>query len=424
MIDWGQESSQDAIISKLKNIADRQYTYDHSIINLIASDNASPLDYSRLDCYDTISVQEGNAGQRPFAGAVLHDEVEAYVRQVACIAFGAEHANIQPHSCSQANEAVYSAFLEPGDRVLALSYLSGGHLTHGMRMNFSGRNYEFHHFKLGANEQIDYGQVATMATRLHPKLIMCGASAYPRCYRYEALRAAADSVGARLVFDISHEAGLILGGAFPSPVGCADAVTLSMDKTLRGRHGGMILARKADAKRIDHAVHPGVQSSFAVRKLYDAGLALAQATTSEFREYASRTVAMARRCADLANMVAPGCVVAGGTDKHYLIIDVFKAFNMMGTEAERLLEQAGVLSNRQATPRDSTSKIRDARGVRLGFAWMASRGFSVADLDILFPAINECLSSRDVSGLSRAVTTLLRLKRPLDVWENAPSQHY
>lgn len=399
----------------LRELGRRQMLLERSVINLIASDNALPNMLLDSPPYPGNIIQEGIVGARPFAGARFHDEIERLAADIATRIFSADHANLQPHSCSQANQAVYHALLEPGDPVLALGFRAGGHLTHGLHVNFSGRLYNFSFYGVNAEGLIDYDTAHVLAQEQHPKLIVCGSSSYPRWYDGQRLRRIADSCGARLMFDLSHEAGLVAGGVLPNVVPFADAATMSLDKTLRGPFGGMILCRAELANRIDRAVHPGTQSSFPIRKLTESAIALLASQTPAFAVYARSAVANARALAvSLTNRgVRP---VTGGTDKHYVVVDVANCYGISGTEAERRLESIGILSSRQTLPYDVQGS-ETAGGLRLGTAWIASRGYAEPETRLLADLIDNALGAKyPVAELRRHTEALVSRERTNDVW--------
>jgi glycine hydroxymethyltransferase len=400
-------------LDRLDEIAIQQWALERGTIDLIASDNAvGPCRSS----YPGAIIQEGRLDHRPFAGARWHDEIERLAAAAACDLFGAEHANVQPHSCSQANQSAYAGVLQLGDPVVALDLISGGHLTHGLASNFSGRSYRFRTYRSRPNGWIDYDNLDEVVAQHRPRLVVCGSSSYPRLYDLGRLRAAADSVGALLMLDLSHEAGLIAGGAVANPIPHADIVTLSMDKTLRGPFGGLVLCRADLADRIDRAVHPGTQSSFPIRRLFDAAEALIGAATPDFATYARRVVALARRLADvLAD--AGVTLVTGGTDKHYVVADVTAAFGISGLEAEQRLESIGILSNRQTLPTDTRFRMNDASGVRLGTAWLTSRGYTEDDVAEVAQLVVAALANPTSASAHRdQVAGLVACDRPDDVW--------
>ncbi|SDP96922.1 serine hydroxymethyltransferase [Actinopolyspora xinjiangensis] len=392
----------------------RQQTYERSVVNLIASDNIVPGWRANNLPYLGDMVQEGIVRKRPFAGAGIHDELELLAGEIACKVFGVDHAILQSHSCSQANQAVYHALLRPGDRVLALRFRAGGHLTHGMRTNFSGRAYEFEFYGVDQFGGIDYDALREHALRFQPKLVICGSSSYPWRYDIARLRAVCDEVGAALMLDLSHEAGLIAGGAFDCDLGMADVVTMSLDKTLRGPHGAAVLCRAELAERMDSAVHPGTQSSFPLRRVTDAAAALLESQTAAFTEYTSRCLALSRHLAEQFRAIDPDSVIGGG-DKHYLLLDTKRAFGLDGHAAEVALESVGVLSNRQSLPTNDTDRLKDAGGLRIGTAWLASCGYDEQDTEPLADVITAVLRGTDPEKCARAVHDLISRERPLDV---------
>lgn len=392
----------------------RQEGYERSVVNLIASDNAVPGWRASNLPYHGDMIQEGIAGRRPFAGAAIHDELELLAGEIACKVFGVDHAVLQSHSCSQANQAVYHALLRPGDRVLALRFRAGGHLTHGMRANFSGRSYDFQFYGVDQSGLIDYDALREHAVRFQPKLVICGSSSYPWHYNVGRLRAICDEVGAALMLDLSHEAGLIAGGAFDCDLRLADVVTMSLDKTLRGPHGAAVLCGAELADRLDSAVHPGTQSSFPLRRVTDAAAALLESQTAAFGEYASRCVALTRRLAERFRAMDPASVVGGG-DKHYLLLDTKRAFGIDGHTAETALEGFGVLTNRQTLPSNGTDRLKDAGGLRIGTAWLSSCGYDDQDADALAEVVMAALRREAADKCARAVRDLTSRQRPLDV---------
>lgn len=403
------------LTENLRGLGKQLEAYEKQVINLIASDNACPHSLSNAPVYSGNIIQEGLVGRRPFAGAQLHDAFERSAANIACKVFNAEHANIQPHSCSQANQAVYHALLNPGDTVLSLGFQAGGHLTHGLKQNFSGSHYKFFHYGVTVEGLIDYDSAQALAFEKSPKLIVCGSSSYPRLYDVMRLRKIADSVGAQLMLDLSHEAGLIAGQALPNIIDFADVVTMSTDKTLRGPFGGIILTKLNLADKIDRAVHPGTQSSFPVRKIAITAQALALTQTEAYKIYARDVIVNAKT---LANSFPAEYLFTGGTDKHYIVLDVMGLFNITGAEAERKLEEIGILSSRQSGPKDKSKKMSEAGSLRLGTAWATSRGYDAVDFVEIATLIKKALISDKgmKSSLVRHVEALVNKRRPNDVW--------
>lgn len=406
----------EALKERLYCAGAKQQAYETNSINLIASDNLVPAWRSVNRPYDGDMIQEGIVGRRPFAGARIHDEIETVANCIATTVFRMDHAILQSHSCSQANQAVYHALLEPGDVVLALEFRAGGHLTHGMKSNFSGRIYDFQFFGVDESGRIDYEDLRRRARDLHPKLLICGSSSYPWQYDVAFLREVCDEINATLMLDVSHEGGLIAGGAFACQVNLADVVTMSLDKTMRGTHGAAILCRTALARRIDSAVHPGTQSSFPIRRLTDAAAALLETQTPCFREYAARAVELGRSMSNAFSDANPGCVFGGGTDKHYFLLDTKTAFGYDGTFVEKGLERIGILTNRQSLPSATSARFADAGGVRIGTAWLASAGFTTNDatavVEIIVNYLNGTITETEAAF---SATQLAIQKRSLDI---------
>lgn len=409
-------ASLEALKERMYRAGAEQQTYESATINLIASDNLVPA-WRALDRpYDGDMIQEGIVGMRPFAGARLHDEIETVANAIATAVFGMDHAILQSHSCSQANQAVYYALLQPGDTVLALEFRAGGHLTHGMKANFSGRQYDFQFFGVDETGRIDYEELRRRAQALRPRLLVCGSSSYPWQYDVALLREICDEIGAALMLDVSHEGGLIAGGAFACQVDLADVITMSLDKTMRGTHGAAILCRAELARRIDSAVHPGTQSSFPIRRLTDAAVALLETRTPGFREYAARAVDLGRAMSESFVVSHPGSVFGGGTDKHYFLLDTKTAFGHDGASAEKCLEGIGLLTNRQSLPSATSNRFSDASGVRIGTAWLASAGFTTEDVTVVARIISGYLGGITTeTDAAYAVTQLAAQKRPLDI---------
>lgn len=409
----------DELRNRLLDSGKDQDCLERGTINLIASDNACPTSYLHDLPYRGYGITEGLVGDRPFAGSQFFDEMEAVGVEAACRLFGAEHANLQPPSCSQANQAVYQGLLKDDDRVLALDFRAGGHLTHGLRVNFSGRFFDFKFYGLDPTSGlIDYDNLAAVTKSWQPRLLVFGSSSYPRLVDFQRLRQIADSVGAYLMGDLSHEAGLVAGGALPQPFPHIDVMTCSLDKTLRGPHGGTILCKRSLAAAIDKGVHPGTVSSILMRRIFHAALALVDAHSESFREYTRRVIENAqgfvRQFSEHQNLM-----ITGGTDTHMVILDTRKIFGLSGGDAERLLERAGILANRQVLPSDP-QKIRESSGIRLGSAWISSRGYEISEAEHVAQCVLSLLTSpNDAEALERTsaeVRTLTSRRRVRDVW--------
>lgn len=334
-------------------------------VNLIASENLpSPAVLETLGTWLTTKYAEGYPGRRYYGGCEVVDEAEVLAIERAKALFGAEHANVQPHAGAQANMAVYFAFMQPGDTFLGMNLAHGGHLTHGSPVNFSGKLYEVAAYGVEpGTELIDYDKVRQTALEARPKVLVAGATAYPRVFDFAAFRSIADEVGAIFMCDAAHFIGLVAGGAHPSPVPHADVVTFTTHKTLRGPRGGMILSRAEHAKKIDSAVFPRMQGGPLMHVVAAKGVALLEAAQPEFRDYAAQVVANARVLA--ATMAEEGLrIVSGGTDTHLVLADV-TPMDLTGTEAEQRLDNVGITLNKNAIPFDS-KPTAVASGIRVG----------------------------------------------------------
>ena len=322
----------------------------------------------------TNKYAEGYPGKRYYGGCVHVDEAERLTIARAKELFGAEYANVQPHSGSQANMGVYLAALEPGDTVLGMDLTSGGHLTHGHPLNFSGRSYNFVPYNVNREtERIDYDELERLALEHHPKLIVAGASAYPRVIDFSRLRDIADKSGALLMVDMAHIAGLVAAGLHPSPVPYADFVTTTTHKTLRGPRGGLILAKEEYGKKIDSSVFPGMQGGPLEHVIAAKGVALHEAMQPEFKTYAQNILNNVQAMADEFEK-AGFRMVSGGSDNHLILLDTMSSLGMTGKEAERLLDLAGITCNKNTIPFDQQKPFVTS-GIRLGSAAMTSRGF-------------------------------------------------
>ncbi|WP_304532854.1 serine hydroxymethyltransferase [Faecalibaculum rodentium] len=322
----------------------------------------------------TNKYAEGYPGKRYYGGCVHVDEAERLTIARAKELFGAEYANVQPHSGSQANMGVYLAALEPGDTVLGMDLTSGGHLTHGHPLNFSGRSYNFVPYNVNREtERIDYDELERLALEHHPKLIVAGASAYPRVIDFSRLREIADKSGALLMVDMAHIAGLVAAGLHPSPVPYADFVTTTTHQTLRGPRGGLILAKEEYGKKIDSRVFPGMQGGPLEHVIAAKGVALHEAMQPEFKTYAQNILNNVQAMADEFEK-AGFRMVSGGSDNHLILLDTMSSLGMTGKEAERLLDLAGITCNKNTIPFDQQKPFVTS-GIRLGSAAMTSRGF-------------------------------------------------
>jgi len=348
-------------------------------IELIASENyVSPAVLAAMGSVLTNKYAEGYPGRRYYGGCEFVDVVEQLAIDRAQQLFGAEHANVQPHSGAQANAAVYMAFLEPGDTVLGLKLDHGGHLTHGFHLNQSGKLYNFKHYGVNQEtERLDYDELEALAQEHHPKLIVVGASAYPRHFDFPRLRAIADSVGARVMMDMAHVAGLIAADLHPDPVPYCDVVTSTTHKTLRGPRAGLILCKEEWAKAIDKAVFPGIQGGPLMHIIAAKAVAFHEAAQPDFVAYQQRVLDNAQALA--AELVRQGLrLVSGGTDNHLMLVDLTPA-GVTGKAAEKALDAAGIHTNKNMIPFDPKPPLT-ASGIRLGTPAATTRGFSPEDM--------------------------------------------
>ena len=361
---------------------------------LIASENYT----SRAVLEATGSVMtnkyaEGYPGRRYYAGCENVDVAENLAIERAKSLFGAEHANVQPHSGSQANMAAFFSVLKPGDRVMAMSLDHGGHLTHGSPVNFSGKLYEFSHYGVDPDsESIDYDVVAEKAGEFKPKLIIAGYTAYPRTIDFPRFRQIADDAGALLLVDMAHIAGLVATGAHPSPVGHAQIITTTTHKTLRGPRGAMALTTQDLARKYNSAVFPNMQGGPMMHVIAAKAVAFAEAATPEFRRYAHQIVENAQAMS--AALAFGGLrIVSGGTDNHLMLVDT-RPLNMTGAEAEKALQAAGVIVNKNAIPFDPQPPMVTS-GVRIGTPAITSRGLKASDVEQVAGYILDALRARD-----------------------------
>jgi glycine hydroxymethyltransferase len=363
----------------------------HSQLELIASENfTSEAVLEATSSVFTNKYAEGYPGKRYYGGCEHTDVVENLARERAKKLFGAEYANVQPHSGSQANQAAYAAVLQPGDTVMGLNLAHGGHLTHGHQLNFSGKTYKIVPYGVRKeDERIDYDEVQRLAEEHRPKMIITGASAYPRTLDFARFRQIADSVGALFLVDMAHISGLVAAGLHPNPCEFADIVTTTTHKTLRGPRAGMILAREKFAKEIDKTVFPGTQGGPLVHVMAAKAVCFLEAMQPEFGEYQKAVVANARALAE-SLMDAGFRIVSGGTDTHLLLLDVFSK-GLRGKEAEQALDHARITVNKNAIPFDTNPPMNPS-GIRLGSPAVTTRGFREAEMREVGALIAEVLT--------------------------------
>lgn len=358
---------------------ERELRRQQENIELIASENiVSEAVLLAAGTILTNKYAEGYPGRRYYGGCQYVDEVENLARDRACRLFGAEHANVQPHSGANANLAVFFALLKPGDTVLSMSLAHGGHLSHGSPVNISGTYFNIVPYEVDPlTERIDYEQVRALAKEHRPKLILAGASAYPRTIDFAKFREIADEVGAYLLVDMAHIAGLCAAGLHPNPVPYADVVTTTTHKTLRGPRGGMILCREQYAKQIDKAVFPGTQGGPLMHIIAAKAVALGEALTDEFKAYQKRIVGNAAVLA--GELTRRGIkLVSGGTDNHLMLIDL-RGTAVTGKELEARLDEVRITANKNAVPNDPASPFVTS-GLRIGTPAVTSRGFGSAEM--------------------------------------------
>jgi len=396
---------------EIASLIDHERDRQEMGLELIASENfTSNAVLEATGSVFTNKYAEGYPGKRYYGGCEFVDEVERLARKRLLALFGAEHANVQPHSGSQANQAVYFAVLKPGDRILGMDLAHGGHLTHGHPLNLSGILYSVHGYGVGREtEQIDYDRLESLAQEVRPKLIISGASAYSRIIDFARIGAVARSVGALHMADIAHIAGLVAAGLHPSPVPHADFVTSTTHKTLRGPRSGVVLCRKEHAKAVDRALFPGLQGGPLVHVVAAKAVAFLEAATPAFKEYQGRILENTRT---LCGTIAAGGfrIVSGGTDNHVFLIDVFSQ-GLTGAQAEKALEAIAVTVNKNAIPFDSNPPMV-ASGVRVGTAALSSRGMGTAEMrtigDLMVKALRAAGDAGAVAGLRDEVRALCR----------------
>ena len=384
-------------------------------LELIASENfVSSAVLEAAGSVMTNKYAEGYPGKRYYGGCEFVDVAETLAIARAKALFGAEHVNVQPHSGAQANMSVYMMLLKPGDTVLGMNLAHGGHLTHGHPLNFSGQLYTIVPYGVRKeDERLDYDEFERLADEHKPRMIIAGASAYPRVFDFKRMAAAASRVGAPLVVDMAHIAGLVAGGVHPSPVPHADFVTTTTHKTLRGPRGGMVMCREKYAKDLDRSVFPGVQGGPLMHIIAAKTVCFKEAAAPEFAVYQRQVAANAKRLA--AAMIASGFrIVSGGTDNHIVLVDVFSK-GITGKVAEAALGQAGITVNKNAIPFDQNPPMV-ASGVRLGSPAVTTRGMGEAEMDQIAGFITRALTAPGdtrVLGMVKAEVEQLCKKFPL-----------
>jgi len=391
-------------------------------IELIASENfVSEAILEATGSVFTNKYAEGYPGKRYYGGCEYADEVENLARERAKKLFGAEYVNVQPHSGSQANQAAYTAVLQPGDTIMGLDLAHGGHLTHGHKLNFSGKTYHVVAYQVNKeDERIDFEQMARLADEHKPKMIIGGGSAYGRQYDFKSFRKIADSVGALLVVDMAHFAGLVAAGLHPNPCEYADIVTSTTHKTLRGPRAGLILAKEKYGAAIDKTVFPGTQGGPLMHVIAAKAVCFLEALQPEFIAYQKQVIANAKTLA--SGMLAEGFrVVSGGTDTHLMLVDVFSR-GVRGREAEEALDRARITVNKNAIPFDVNPPLNPS-GIRLGSPAVTTRGFGEPEMREVASVIAEVLrdtsSERNIAAVRERVE-VLTARFPLYAWKLHP----
>ncbi|HEY1986629.1 MAG TPA: serine hydroxymethyltransferase [Terracidiphilus sp.] len=402
---------------------DHETFRQHEGLEMIASENfVSEAVLEAAGSIFTNKYAEGYPGRRYYGGCEFSDVVENLARDRARQIFGAEHANVQPHSGSQANAAAYAAVLQAGDTILGLDLAHGGHLTHGHKLSFSGKLYRPTFYAVRRDtELIDYDELEAIAERERPKAIIGGGSAYPRLWDFARMRQIADKVGAVYVFDMAHIAGLVAGGVHPSPVPHAHITTTTTHKTLRGPRAGLILCGKDLAAAVDKAVFPGQQGGPLVHIIAAKAVAFGEALRPEFRAYASQIVANAQALAT-SLQEAGYRLVSGGTDNHLILVDVFEK-GILGSEAELALGKAGITVNKNAIPYDVNPPLKPS-GIRIGTPALTTRGMKEPEMQQIAKWIAKALEQRrDDAALEviRGQVAELANQFPLYAWRRAPA---
>ncbi|MDQ2741735.1 MAG: serine hydroxymethyltransferase [Chloroflexota bacterium] len=371
-------------------------------IVLIASENhCSPAVLEATGSILTDKYAEGYPGKRYYGGCEHVDEAEELARERVKQLFGAEHANVQPHAGAMANMAAYAAVLQPGDRVMAMNLNHGGHLTHGGSFNFSGKLYHFESYGVREDDQhIDYDSLERQAKEFRPKLLVAGASAYPRLFDFPRLRAVADSIGALFMFDMAHVAGLIAGGVHPDPIPYADIVTSTTHKTLRGPRGGLILCKQELAKRIDSAVFPYLQGGPFMHQILSKAVAFGEGLQPSFQDYARQVVRNAATLAD--ELMHQGFkLVSGGTENHLMVMDL-RETEMSGRQAQAALEAVGLVTNKNLVPFDTRNSVHTS-GIRIGTPAATTRGMASDEMRQIGQWIARCLHAPEDDDVRRSV---------------------
>ncbi|CDM69146.1 Serine hydroxymethyltransferase [Clostridium bornimense] len=387
-------------------VVEKEHNRQESNIELIASENfTSKAVMEAMGSFLTNKYAEGYPGKRYYGGCHEVDIAENIAKERMLQLFGGDHANVQPHSGSQANMAVYFSVLQPGDVVLGMDLSNGGHLTHGSPVNFSGRLFDFKSYGVDDNGVIDYENVRTIAREVKPKLIVAGASAYSRTIDFAKFREIADEVGAMLMVDMAHIAGLVAAGVHPNPVPYCDFVTTTTHKTLRGPRGGAIICKEKYAKVLDKNIFPGIQGGPLMHIIAGKAVCFGEALKDDFKEYGKNIVSNAKTLAE--ELMNYGFnVVSGGTDNHLLLVDL-RNKGITGKEAEKLLDSVSITTNKNTVPNETESPFVTS-GIRIGTAAVTTRGFGENEMKEIARFINDAIENRDkdLSALKAEVNAL------------------
>lgn len=403
---------------RIAELIDREVDRQRHGLELIASENfVSDAVLEAMGTPLTNKYAEGLPGKRYYGGCEFVDEIEQLAIDRVKQLFGADHANVQPHSGAQANAAVYLAFLKPGETVLGLDLSQGGHLTHGSPVNFSGLLYNAIHYGVTAEGRIDYDQMRKLALEKRPKMIMAGASAYARIIDFEPFAEVAREIGAKFVVDMAHFAGLVATGFHPSPVPFADAVTSTTHKTLRGPRGGLILCKAEHSKAIDKAMFPGTQGGPLEHVIAAKAVAFREALDPSFTTYCGQIVANARTLAD-ALMKRGFEVVSGGTDNHLMLVDL-RSKNITGKAAEKALDAAGITVNKNTVPNETQSPFVTS-GIRIGTPAVTTRGMKEPEMERIAELINDVISApEDTANYAKVKDAVRELTDRFPLYPNS-----
>lgn len=396
--------SLEVVDKEIFDAIQKEHKRQNEKIELIASENfASKAVMEAMGSVFTNKYAEGYPGKRYYGGCQNVDIAENLARYRAKEIFGAEHVNVQPHSGAQANMSVYFTVLNPGDTILGMNLSHGGHLTHGSPVNFSGKMYNIVPYGVNEEGYIDYDEVEKIALECKPKIIVAGASAYPRIIDFKRFREIADKVSAYLMVDMAHIAGLVAAGLHPNPVPYADFVTTTTHKTLRGPRGGMILCKEKYAKDLDKSVFPGVQGGPLMHVIAGKAVCFKEALTPEFKEYQSQIIKNAKVLAD--ELMSRGFkLVSGGTDNHLMLVDLTNK-NVTGKEAEAMLDEVGITVNKNTIPFDK-QKPNIASGIRIGTPAMTTRGMKEEEMKKIAELIDRTISGEDKEKIKEDVLKL------------------